>query len=236
MKENKALKQPLSELEIDWLADYLDELSETYENTMSLEEMDGFFCALIVSPIWVEPKDWLGFILDENFEFPSEDEAEKFFTVIFRHWNHISHLLRHRPKTEHDELYIPLLEDCDEDTTTHKFAERWATGFTKGISDCLDQWQQLFQDEENCHLITPVMLLEVGRSPEQDDRELTYQERRDLFILLPSAAYEMYQYWHEKTKQAKEKKTKIGRNDPCPCGSGQKYKKCCEGKSSDTIH
>jgi hypothetical protein len=23
---------------------------------------------------------------------------------------------------------------------------------------------------------------------------------------------------------------KIGRNDPCHCGSGQKYKKCCEGK------
>lgn len=25
-------------------------------------------------------------------------------------------------------------------------------------------------------------------------------------------------------------KIKIGRNDPCPCGSGQKYKSCCEGK------
>ncbi len=23
---------------------------------------------------------------------------------------------------------------------------------------------------------------------------------------------------------------KTGRNDSCPCGSGQKYKKCCEGK------
>ncbi len=23
---------------------------------------------------------------------------------------------------------------------------------------------------------------------------------------------------------------KAGRNDPCPCGSGKKYKKCCEGK------
>ena len=23
------------------------------------------------------------------------------------------------------------------------------------------------------------------------------------------------------------KKQKIGRNDPCPCGSGKKYKKCC---------
>ncbi|MDO8507451.1 MAG: preprotein translocase subunit SecA [bacterium] len=27
------------------------------------------------------------------------------------------------------------------------------------------------------------------------------------------------------------KKTKVGRNDPCPCGSGKKYKKCC-GKNS----
>ena len=26
------------------------------------------------------------------------------------------------------------------------------------------------------------------------------------------------------------KKKKIGRNDPCPCGSGKKYKKCCLGK------
>lgn len=24
-----------------------------------------------------------------------------------------------------------------------------------------------------------------------------------------------------------EKKEKVGRNDPCPCGSGKKYKKCC---------
>jgi uncharacterized protein YecA (UPF0149 family) len=23
---------------------------------------------------------------------------------------------------------------------------------------------------------------------------------------------------------------KVGRNDPCPCGSGKKYKKCCEGR------
>ncbi len=25
---------------------------------------------------------------------------------------------------------------------------------------------------------------------------------------------------------------KTGRNDPCPCGSGKKYKKCCEAKLS----
>ena len=26
---------------------------------------------------------------------------------------------------------------------------------------------------------------------------------------------------------------KIGRNDPCPCGSGKKYKKCCLGKEDN---
>ena len=30
-----------------------------------------------------------------------------------------------------------------------------------------------------------------------------------------------------------KKATKIGRNDPCPCGSGKKYKKCCGANSSD---
>jgi hypothetical protein len=29
------------------------------------------------------------------------------------------------------------------------------------------------------------------------------------------------------------KKKKIGRNDPCPCGSGKKYKKCCLGKDEN---
>ncbi len=27
-----------------------------------------------------------------------------------------------------------------------------------------------------------------------------------------------------------KRKSKIGRNDPCPCGSGKKYKKCCQGR------
>lgn len=29
---------------------------------------------------------------------------------------------------------------------------------------------------------------------------------------------------------------KIGRNDPCPCGSGKKYKKCCLGKDDDPVY
>lgn len=31
--------------------------------------------------------------------------------------------------------------------------------------------------------------------------------------------------------QYKRDYPKTGRNEPCPCGSGNKYKKCCKGKS-----
>ena len=32
---------------------------------------------------------------------------------------------------------------------------------------------------------------------------------------------------HSETRQPVHKDKKLGRNDPCPCGSGLKYKKCC---------
>ncbi len=35
----------------------------------------------------------------------------------------------------------------------------------------------------------------------------------------------------QKVKQIKLEQPKVGRNDPCPCGSGKKYKKCC-GKNA----
>lgn len=35
---------------------------------------------------------------------------------------------------------------------------------------------------------------------------------------------------HAKSKTVVNTEEKIGRNDPCPCGSGKKYKKCCINK------
>jgi SEC-C motif-containing protein len=33
----------------------------------------------------------------------------------------------------------------------------------------------------------------------------------------------------ESAVAAPKKEAKVGRNDPCPCGSGKKFKKCCGG-------
>ena len=37
-------------------------------------------------------------------------------------------------------------------------------------------------------------------------------------------------WWSEEINQPVVNENKVGRNDPCPCGSGKKYKKCCWGK------
>lgn len=36
-----------------------------------------------------------------------------------------------------------------------------------------------------------------------------------------------HHHHHEKIKPIVRDSAKVGRNDPCPCGSGKKYKKCC---------
>ena len=41
------------------------------------------------------------------------------------------------------------------------------------------------------------------------------------FLLRP------YYYGNNKPDTFRCKEPKIGRNEPCPCGSGKKFKKCC---------
>lgn len=48
----------------------------------------------------------------------------------------------------------------------------------------------------------------------------TKEERRDIFS-------ENREEGGEKRQPIKRSQPKVGRNDPCPCGSGKKYKKCC---------
>src|ERR1700693_1982851 len=42
-------------------------------------------------------------------------------------------------------------------------------------------------------------------------------------------------FWNKKDNPQQAvapKHAAVGRNDPCPCGSGKKYKKCCEAKDA----
>lgn len=61
------------------------------------------------------------------------------------------------------------------------------------------------------------------------DKELTLLEGE-----LPHVLLDIYRYWQaiiHKPQTVRREGEKTGRNDPCPCGSGKKYKACC-GKTA----
>jgi SEC-C motif-containing protein len=64
----------------------------------------------------------------------------------------------------------------------------------------------------------------VARFADENGRELTHHER-STFVRRDG-------YWYfvdgvtPKQAPARRTEAKVGRNDPCPCGSGKKYKKC----------
>jgi uncharacterized protein YecA (UPF0149 family) len=57
-------------------------------------------------------------------------------------------------------------------------------------------------------------------------------ERDDLVAEALIAAYDLREYWRDvqfesvRVKEPIRRDPKIGRNDPCPCGSGRKFKQC----------
>ena len=73
----------------------------------------------------------------------------------------------------------------------------------------------LITKQKKYHLALPYIKEAIKIAKENNDNELVY-------------SLEGYQYL---TEVPYNNKIKIGRNDPCPCNSGKKYKKCC-GKNS----
>jgi SEC-C motif len=61
-------------------------------------------------------------------------------------------------------------------------------------------------------------LLTMLTMPEEQKLELTWTQRTDSAAPEPYIAFEVF---------LQAKPPKPGRNEPCPCGSGKKFKKCC---------
>jgi preprotein translocase subunit SecA len=68
--------------------------------------------------------------------------------------------------------------------------------------------------------IQKIFHIQIAR-PEEVERIEVERQRRQPLVMSHGTESE------EKAKPVKREGKKVGRNDPCPCGSGKKYKKCC---------
>ena len=98
-------------------------------------------------------------------------------------------------------------------------------GFLDGIEDSLIVPNKVDELEEDSQVA-------LGYDPEKLYMNMVDCNAEWLYtlpqwdkILTPERRKELYKI--QKSSKTIVKPPKVGRNDPCPCGSGKKYKKCC---------
>jgi uncharacterized protein len=151
--------QPLTDTELDLLYDLLHSVNPG--NTMSLEELDGFLCALICSPEVVPPSEYLphifgGELLLGRWVSTVEEEWE-LLNLLTRHWHTIASTLHC------DQPYTVLIGDYGNDAAT---GLDWAHGFELGMSLRQDGWNRLINDDQFAIALSPIVALAEVCNPD----------------------------------------------------------------------
>lgn len=234
------MNAPLTDTEYDRLGSVLSRFRS--QRAMNLETLDGFFAALICCPDTVLPSEylpeiWGGDMADED-AFASQQELQDFLNLVMRHRNVVAHTLHS------GDVFLPLLLEDEQGVAD---ANDWAQGFMRGVALRNEDWLELFDDEEHGGSLVPILALAHEHHPDPEmrpyDAPIDAERREQLIVFVAAAVPAIYRYFepHRRlaARSARENASygrampKIGRNDPCRCGSGKKYKQCC-GKT--TLH
>jgi uncharacterized protein len=169
--------------------------------------------------------------MSDTCEFGSIDQANEILGLMMRHWNDIAGTLFK------GEVYVPLLLE-DDGGMAH--GNDWAHGFMRGMDMRHEGWAELVNDEEHGGCLIPMMMLyhEHDKDPDMRPEPITLEKREEIIVHMAAGLLGAYQYFRAQreayagttfTHEPQRTASKVGRNDPCPCGSGKKYKRCCGG-------
>lgn len=229
---------PLSEDEFDELDHFLLYEVDTEEG-MTLDMADGFLHAVAMGPTTLHPRQWLPKIWGTVEMMPpmgSVEQLNQMLSLVMRHYNSIVSGLEGQPR-EVSPYWSTMTYAGD--AREYDDAEGWAHGFVEGMKLCWNDWQPLLSTLQGQAWFRPIALLgEDEFSADQDELTKTPALRAELAQLIPQAVLDMHAYWlplrHAVAERAMARslQAKVGRNEPCPCGSGKKFKKCC-GAAAD---
>lgn len=221
--------RPLKESELDRLKALLSQCGG--DNAMSLEELDGFFSALIVGPEMVSPSEYLpevfGTGTSEPLPFDDISLANEFLGLTMRLWNSII------AELYSGDFHVPLLFEDEQGTPQ---GNEWALGFMRGVTIRPGTWDEIFGSEETEAYLFPMLWFVHEHDPDPSLRPppIRREKREELLACMSAGLAKAYEYFRphrERNAQARASDpfvapVKIGRNQPCPCGSGKKYKHC----------
>lgn len=198
------------------------------EECMQLSDLDGFLTGIAVSPDMLLPSEWLPVIWGGGEpEFDSAEEAKVVLDTIFRRYNAIIQALEQQPDS-----YQPILWGTPDG---RRIAEDWIDGFLAAVSLRQSSWDAIWLPE-NLPVIAPIAAFchdRDGRPCAGDDAGSVAEIQEKMLDLLPESVVAIHRFWKRRRagppqpSRPARPAAKAGRNDPCPCGSGKKYKRCC---------
>lgn len=226
------MPRPLSDDEIDRLDAFLARVEDG--DIPDVEAMDGYFAAIACCPRMVMPSEYLPVLQegrreDGDLVFDDLTEAQSFMDLVTRHYNDV--LARLASK----DVYLPLML-VDDDGGYR--GNRWARGFLRGTWFQHDVWSALMEDEDHAGPLIPIMALAHEDDPDPEmrpfDEPIDDEMRKKLIVGAAAGVMQLYELLRgpygrrfSSGDTAIGFGPKVGRNDPCPCGSGLKFKKCC---------
>lgn len=232
MLESADLARPLSDEELDrldkLLLERVDEdavTDDTDEGVLTVSELDGLLTAVVSGPVTITPSRWLPAVWgDVEPTWASAEEFEECMTLIVRHMNDIAATLIEAP----DE-FEPMFFESTAGRDVAVVVDDWCQGYLRGVELLVDEWLAAPEVAE--------LLFPLGAFTDTTDwlaHELPEPEAAKLRDAIAPNVRALHAYWL--ARRAKEPQepprppraaARVGRNDPCPCGSGKKYKKCC---------
>jgi uncharacterized protein len=241
---------PLAPEDFDFLDDELDLLREQNEEVPQWEFCEGFLCGLVCMRREVAAEEYWPVLLAEGFQ---PMEHMEFVWRWRRRRDEIARALDEPVEVLEDErTYHPealdtlgailalAAEDRAEGDTESlpAYAQVWALGFMYAVENWPDDWQPPRDHDAAAMLdaaLTNIVALTEGDAGEpavsmyrEDGPPSVSNERLDAVGAAIWAVYDLRQLWRSVGPRIDpvRKAAEPGRNDPCPCGSGKKYKKC----------
>ena len=209
------LLSPLSEEELYQLGQFL--LSETTsDETMMLDELDGYLTAIIIGPTTLTFDQWFSRIWGPTEEhtpkFKSVDQAQCIVNLVIRHTNNIITVLENDPDNI-EPIFERLINR--ENNQEYLDAESWAYGFLRGVELCKNDWKPLIQDQDGSEAFYPIYLLAADNVTNEEMALIeTLEQREKLADQITESIAWIYEFWlpyreaiHERTVATSQHKT-----------------------------
>lgn len=170
-------------------------LKRSGPGAMTVDELDGFFCALVCGPS-ADPvseyfPDVLGRDLDGEGSRYSLVDPEELSALLYRRWNEIAGAMLA------DQPYVPIFSQEEPDNPV---GHNWVRGFMHAMNYDEEEWDLLTRDKHNWTFMAPVMLLLADSNPELapelKNRVDTPEKRMEVFAATAVSLGLIFRHFH----------------------------------------